>query len=48
MFEHFLLFSGLKPNKYKCERPGIDVLKGVQMALCGIEFVNLKIIELRY
>ena len=39
MFEHFSIFSGLKPNKSKCE---IGVLKRVQMALCGIECANLK------
>ena len=42
IFEHFLIFSGLKPNKSKSEIAGIGVLKGVQMALCGMECVNLK------
>ena len=42
IFEHFSIFSGLKPNKSKCEIAGIGVLKGVQMALCGMECVNLK------
>ena len=40
--EHFSIFSGLKPNKSKCEIAGIGVLKGVQMALCDMEHVNLK------
>ena len=35
-------FSGLKPNKSKSEISGIGVLKGVQMALCGMECVILK------
>ena len=42
IFEHLSLFSGLKPSKSKCEIAGIGVLKGVQMALCGMECVNLK------
>ena len=42
MFLNFSIFSGLKPNKSKCEIAGISVLKGVQMALCGMECVNLK------
>ena len=45
--EYFSIFSGLKPNKYKCEIAGIAVLKGVQIVLCGMECVNLKIIQLR-
>ena len=48
IFEHFSIFSGFKPNKSKCEIAGIGVLKGVQMALCGMECINLKIIQLRY
>ena len=42
IFEHFSIFSGLKPNKSKCKIAGIGVLKWVQMALCGMEFVTLK------
>ena len=34
-------FSGLKPNKTKCEIAGIGVLNGVQVALCGMKCVNL-------
>ena len=41
MFKHFSQFSGLKPNKSKCEIASIGVLKGVKVALCGIRCVNL-------
>ena len=34
-------FSGLKINKSKCEVAGIGVTKGVKVALCGVECVNL-------
>ena len=34
-------FSGLKPNKTKCEIAGIGVLNGVQVSLCGMKCVNL-------
>ena len=34
VFRNFSLFSGLKPNKSKCEIARIGVLKGVQVALC--------------
>ena len=37
----FSKFSGLKPNKTKCEIAGIGVLNGVQMTLCGMKCVNL-------
>ena len=37
----FLNFSGLKPEKIKFEIVGIGVLDGVQVALCGIKYVNL-------
>ena len=30
IFEHFLIFSGLKSNKFKSEIPSIGTLKGVQ------------------
>ena len=42
IFEHFSIFSGWKRNKSKCEIAGIGVLKGVQIALCVMECVNLK------
>ena len=41
-FHAFSLFSGLKPNKSKCEIAGIGLLKGVNVALCGMECVDLK------
>ena len=37
----FSNFSGLKPNKTKCEIAGIGALNGVQVALCGMKCVNL-------
>ena len=37
----FSNFSGLKPNKTKCEIAGISVLNGVQVALCAMKSVNL-------
>ena len=37
----FSNFSGLKPNKTKCEIVGIGVLNGVQVALCGMKCFNL-------
>ena len=42
ILEYFSIFSGLKPIETKCEKAGIGVLKGVQMALCGMECVNVK------
>ena len=33
-------FLGLKINKSKCEVAGIGVMKGVKVALCGVECVN--------
>ena len=41
VFHNFSLFSGLKPNKSKCEIAGISVLKGVQVALCGMQCIDL-------
>ena len=34
-------FSGLKINKLKCEVAGTGAMKGVKVALCVIESVNL-------
>ena len=53
VFKHFSQFSGLKPNKSKCEIAGIGVLKGVKVTLCGMRCVNLledtiKILGIRY
>ena len=39
---YFSTFSGLKPNISKCEVAGIGVLKGVKVAICGFQCVNLK------
>ena len=33
VFDIFSLFSGLKPNKSKCEVAGIGALKGAKLAL---------------
>ena len=41
MFDTFSLFSGLKINNGKCEIAGISVKKGVKMALCGMECIDL-------
>ena len=37
----FSNFSGLKPNKTKCEIAGIGVLNGLQVALCGMKCVDV-------
>ena len=37
----FSIFSGLKPNKSKCEVAGLGALKGVKIALCGMECTDL-------
>ena len=31
-FDIFLTFSGLKPNKSKCQIAGLDALKGVKLS----------------
>ena len=36
-------FSGLKPNIYKCEICGSDPLKGMKMAVCSMQSVDLTI-----
>ena len=41
IFKHFSQFSGLKPNKSKCEMAGTGVQKGVKVALCSMRCVNL-------
>ena len=41
IFDIFSKFSGLKPNKSKCEIASIGVLKGVQAALCGMRCIDL-------
>ena len=41
VFDTFSVYSGLKPNKSKCEIAGIDVLKWVSIKLCGKECIDL-------
>ena len=41
-FHAFSFFSGLKPNKSKCEIARTGLLKRVNVALCGMECVNLE------
>ena len=36
-----VIMTGLKINKLKCEVAGIGVMKRVEVALCGVECVNL-------
>ena len=40
-FNKFSFVSSLKPNEAKCEIAGIGVLKGVSLALCGMDCINL-------
>ena len=37
----FSTFSGLKLNRSKCEIAGLGALKGVKLALCGMECIDL-------
>ena len=39
-FDIFSTFSGLKPNKIKCEIAGLGALKGVKLALCVMECID--------
>ena len=41
MFDQFSLFSGLRINNAKCETASISFKKGVKMALCGMECIDL-------
>ena len=41
VFDTFSIYSGLKPNKSKCEIAGIGVLKGVSVELCGMKCIDL-------
>ena len=41
IFKHFSQFSGLKPNKSKCEIAGTGVQKGVKVAFCSMRCVSL-------
>ena len=40
-FHIFSRFSGLRSNLSKCEIAGIGVLKGVKVAVCSIQSVDL-------
>ena len=37
----FSKFSGLKPNKTKCEIACIGVLNGIQVPLCGMKCIQI-------
>ena len=41
IFDKFYFYSGLKPNRKKCEVASIRVLKGMNLELCGMECVDL-------
>ena len=41
VYDKLSLFSGPRPDKRKCEVAGIVVLKGVKMALYGINNIKL-------
>ena len=43
IFNIFSSFSGFKPNKSKCEVAGIGALKGVNIALCGVKYIELRL-----
>ena len=40
-FDKFSLLSRLKLNKTKCEIASIGILKGVLLALCGMDCIDL-------
>ena len=40
-FDIFSIFSGFKTNKSKCEIAGSSALKGLKLALCGMECIDL-------
>ena len=40
-FDIFSTFSGLKPNKSKCKIAGLGALKGLKLALCEMQCINL-------
>ena len=40
-FNKFSFVSSLKPNEAKCEIAGIGVLKGVSLALCGMNYIDI-------
>ena len=44
----FSFFSGIKPNKEKREVAGIDVKKGVKVAICGIKNIDVEKIQRKF
>ena len=53
IFHKFYLVSGLSLNSTKCEITGIGILKGVNVALCGMKCLKLtketvKILDVRF
>ena len=40
-FATFSKYSGLKPNHENCEIAGIGVLKSVEVAVCGMKYIDL-------
>ena len=40
-FHEFSPVCGLKPNEAKCETAGIGVRKGISLALCGMDCIDL-------
>ena len=40
-FDKISLVCGLKPSEAKCEIAGIGVLKGVSLAICDMDCVDL-------
>ena len=40
-FDMFSTFCGLKPNRSKCEIAALGALKGVKLALCRMECIDL-------
>ena len=47
VFSHYSKYSGLQLIFSKCEITGIGSLKGVEVAVCGIKFVKLKVNTIR-
>ena len=40
-FDIFSTFCGLNPNRSKCKIAGLGALKGVKLALSGVECIDL-------
>ena len=47
IFDNLLLFSGLIPNKSRWELVGIGTLKGISMAFCRAEWIDLTITAIK-